>query len=374
MVHPDLWPLIDAYADGALEGADAERLEEHLRQCEECSLRLAAAQQEVAELRAVLAPADPPADLRPRIMARITDVGRAAARAMRPAIYAGVAANLITATILLLLSLGTRASLPLMLLVALLGALLLGGLKGLAFAVSYRLLPSEVLLRGLLFGLGLWIVSNVLLAAAGGADSLSLSFVLIGSLIHHLLFGVLISLLYDRITSSSGRSRWEGWSRSPRAASCLIAVILLVAPLQSALPRSLNLSSRASPRLAARQALAAPPGSPTSTPDAASITPTATPLPTASPTVTATGGPSPTPSGTAPAATATLTIVTTAGTPSPTAVPSPTAAPTPTRSPRRAHPSAREQLRHVLPAVVAPPAHRTATQRVRDILVLVNFL
>jgi hypothetical protein len=103
-------------------------------------------------------------------------------------------------------------------------------------------------------------------------------------------------------------------------------------------------------------------------------------LPTETATDTATPGSSATPSPTAsvtgtvsPTATITGTTTVTA-TPTATVIPTvtPTVSTSPTPSPTKR--SAPDQVRHILPALVSPDRPRTAVQRVRDVLVLLNFL
>lgn len=210
MEHPEYWPYIDALAEGQLVGPDAERLRAHLAGCDDCSRRLQLAEREVSGFREALSPAEPPPDFVRSVMARVEQRDAKAARSLRYAVAAGVAGNLITAAVLLSISLRTTAPVALVVGVALLGALIWGGLKGLCFGWGMRFLPEGLLSRGLFFGALLWAITNGALAVAGGLGSgdYSVSFVLLGSLAHHLIYGLLISWLYARFTVT-GRTRAE---------------------------------------------------------------------------------------------------------------------------------------------------------------------
>lgn len=221
--HPEYWVQIDALADGALGGAEREHLEAHLSWCADCSRRLAGARREASLLQAAFAPAEPPPELARAVMARVArEEPRAALAEMRPApieraarrparslwraVGAGIAGNLLTAGVLLVLSLGAGASLALMLLVASVGAVVSGGLKGLAFGWGLRFLPGGVLGRGLAFGVVVWAITNLLLAFTGGvgpAAGYSPAFVLLGSLAHHAIYGAILSWLYARFSAPS---------------------------------------------------------------------------------------------------------------------------------------------------------------------------
>lgn len=206
MEHTEYWPLIDARADGQLGPEENARLDAHLQGCANCASRLDLAMREVDSLRSALVAADPPRDLVLQVMAAIERREERRARSIKYAVWAGVLGNLITATALLLLSLGTKTSLIVMLLVAVAGAVVWGSVKGLAFGWGMRYLPGGVLPRGLLFGLATWAVTNLLLGLVGGFGSsmeYALPFVLLGSLLHHLVYGALISWLYDRFTTPS---------------------------------------------------------------------------------------------------------------------------------------------------------------------------
>lgn len=208
MTHPELWPDIQTYADGALGPGQAARLESHLHGCPDCTSRLEAARREHLMLRSVLAPSAPPSYLTEQVMARV--YGGRRKPALRLAFAAGVLVNLATAALLFGLSVNAGTSVVLMLLVALVGAVVWGGLKGLLFASILRVLPEGLLTRGLIFGLGVWAATNAMLGLTGGfADDAGFSpaFVLVGSLLHHLLYGVLLSWLYGRLTASMDRAR-----------------------------------------------------------------------------------------------------------------------------------------------------------------------
>ena len=206
-MHPEFWELIDAHADGALAPAEAARLREHLDICTDCTARLAGARREAAQLRLAFAAPEPPPGLADAVLARV-EGRRRRGGALRPALIAGVLGNLVTAAVLLLLSLDAGVSVALMLLVAAVGAVAWGGIKGLAFAGLLRYLPEGTLARGLLFGLGVWALTNALLALAGGFGAqaeYSAPFMLLGSLLHHAAYGLLLSWLYARLTATTRR-------------------------------------------------------------------------------------------------------------------------------------------------------------------------
>lgn len=211
MAHPEWEALLEAQVDGTLSPADEARLEAHLAECPECQSRLEAVQREAAALHLAMAPTNPPVGFADAVMIRIQE-DRRRPRIWRVAVYAGIAADVLTALVLLILSIGTGASLALMLLLALGLAVVWGGIKGLAFGGSLRYLPAGVLPRGLTFGLAVWIVISCLWIVAGGLGSkgeLSPSFVLIGTLVHDLIYGLLISALYA----------WLSGTRRGRAAA-----------------------------------------------------------------------------------------------------------------------------------------------------------
>ena len=208
--HPEYWPAIDAEADGALAPEESSRLQAHLATCADCAGRLELARREVRLLGAALAPPEPPPGFASAVMARVEGRDARTGVALRPALLAGIVGNLVTAAMLLALSVGSGASVPLMLLVAVAGAVVWGGVKGLAFAGVLRFLPGGVVVRGLLFGLGVWALVNGLLAIMGGLGGdagYSPSFVLLGSLVHHALYGVLLSWLYGRFDRPADRGR-----------------------------------------------------------------------------------------------------------------------------------------------------------------------
>lgn len=202
MEHPENAHLLDAYADGALGPDEAKSMREHLAGCNSCSAYLVASGREIDLLRRALQPAAAPQGLRSRILATARAEVMPSRRTLPWAVTAGVLGNLVTGVLLVMLSLGTQAPLALMLGAAIVGALLWGGVKGLAFGGLIRFLPRGVVTRGLVFGAGVWLVTNMLLALAGGFGSsdYSTSLVLLGSLVHHLIYGLLISFLYHRFT------------------------------------------------------------------------------------------------------------------------------------------------------------------------------
>jgi predicted anti-sigma-YlaC factor YlaD len=207
--HPEYLDMIDAQVEGELSDADRMRLETHAAGCAECAAQWAAARQETALLRAALSSPTAPPDLIRRIMHRVSAQPAPAAHSLRRAMIAGIAGNMLTAALLVMLSLGTQTSFALMLLLALAGAILWGGLKGLAFGSILRLLPENIIVRGLAFGAGVWVITNALLAALGGFTAnpdFAPTFIVAGSLIHHLIYGVLTSVLYAWLT---GEPRWR---------------------------------------------------------------------------------------------------------------------------------------------------------------------
>ncbi|MDP9353327.1 MAG: zf-HC2 domain-containing protein [Chloroflexota bacterium] len=208
MTHPERWPDIETYADGALGPGKSAQLELHLRDCADCTARLDSTRRENNLLRSVLAPSPPPPYLTDQVLARV--YGGQSKPRLRSAFSAGVLVNLATAAMLFGLSVNTGTSVALMLLVALIGAVGWGGLKGLLFGKLLQVLPEGVLARGVIFGLAVWAVTNALLGLTGGFEddvSFSPTFVLLGSLLHHLLYGILLSWLYARMTSSMDRAR-----------------------------------------------------------------------------------------------------------------------------------------------------------------------
>lgn len=208
MRHPERWLEIEAYADGALGPAKARDVEEHLRSCTDCTTRLQGVRRENMLLRTALAPPAPPPGLAEQVMARLEGRRKPA---LRPAVIAGVLVNLVTAALLVGLSLNTGASVALMVAVALVAAVLWGGVKGLLFASLLAVLPGGLLGRGLIFGLGIWAGTNALLALSGGFGSeveFSPSFVLLGSLFHHVLYGVLLSWLYGHLSALKEKARF----------------------------------------------------------------------------------------------------------------------------------------------------------------------
>lgn len=201
--------MIDAYVDGELDRPERERLEAHLTSCPHCRDELAIVQREMSALRAALAAPEPPPGFTARVLNSAVHPPAAIGVSWPRAVAAGVTGNLVTAALLVLLSLGTRASFVLMVTAAIIGSLLWGSVKGLAFRGLLRFMPPGVVTRGLAFGAGIWLVTNLALLASGGfsSSSLSPSVVLIGSLVHHLLYGVLLSILYERLPSGMPRLR-----------------------------------------------------------------------------------------------------------------------------------------------------------------------
>lgn len=395
MAHPELWPLIDAYADGQLPDADLPRLDRHLQDCEDCRIRLAGARREVALFRSALIAGPAPADLLGAIQAQINAKPGRARHPLVSGILAGMTANLITAALLVALSVGSRPSLALMSTIALVVALLWGAIKGLAFAAVREWLPGNVLIRGLVFGLGAWAVWNAVVGAVSTANSgmpFSTPVVLSVSLIHYVMYGLLVGWFYDLFggrTESSSRP-----PGSPRG-SPLPAMLLLLATLLAGSQGILASPTPASTTTTLGSQTAA--GSPTVDLNA-TATDTPTDTPTDIPTDSATGSPTvgttasssltvtatPSVTGTTPASPTTSS--TTATAPSVTPAPSTTTvtpSPQPTatvkrRSRQRRIPESRrpvrDQVRDVLPTVIVAPSHRTAYQRVRDVAVLLDFL
>ncbi len=390
MPHPELWPLIDAYVDDQLPAEDLPRLDRHLQDCEDCRIRLAGARREVALFRSVLIAGPAPADLLEAIQARINAKPGRARHPLVSGILSGMSANVITAALLVALSAGSRTSVVLMSTIALVVALLWGAIKGLAFAAVREWLPSNLLIRGLMFGLGAWAVWNAVVGAVSTANSgmlFSTPVVLGASLIHYVMYGLLVSWFYDLF---GGRT--ESSSRPPGAlrGSPLPAMLLLVATLLAGSQGILASPTPASKTTLGNSQTAE--GIPTvdlkatatDTPtDIPAVTPTDTPTvgTTTSSSLTVSATPSAT--GTAPASSTTsVTAMTTASVspaPSTTAVtPSPQPTATVKQSSRQPIPesrrSVRDQVRDVLPTVIVARSHRTAYQRVRDVAVLLDFL
>jgi len=387
MPHPELWPLIDAFADGQLPAEDLPRLDRHLPDCEDCRIRLAGARREVALFRSALVAGPAPADLLQTIQARINSESGRTRHPVASGVLAGMTANVFTAAILVALSAGSGTSLVLMSTVALVVALLWGAVKGLVFAAMREWLPGNVLIRGFVFGLGAWAVWNAIVGAVSTANSgmlFSTPVVLTVSLIHYVIYGLLISWFYNLL---GGRTK--GSSRPPGAlhGSPMPAMLLLLATL---LTGSTGILASPTPTNTIGGSPAAE--SPTVNPNATSAdTPTDTPtvgLPagstsaaTSSPAVTTT---TPTPTTTTPT-TITPAVTTPKATPAVTPTPSTTTvtpSPQPTatskqnasrRIPESRRP-VRDQVRDVLPTVLAAPTNRSAYQRVRDVAVLLDFL
>jgi len=385
MPHPELWPSIDAYADGELPAEELPRLDRHLQDCEDCRSRLAAARREVALFRAALVAGPAPADLLQAIQARVNAKPVRARDPLLSGILAGMTANVITAALLVALSTGSRTSLVLMSTIALVVALLWGAVKGLAFAAVREWLPGNVLIRGLVFGLGAWAVWNAVLGAVSTANSgmlFSTPVVLTVSLIHYVMYGLLLSWFYDLF---GGRT--ESSSRPPGTlhGSPMPTMLLLLATLLAGSPGILASPTPANTTGSTPTSVGSPTVdlNPTET-TTPTETPTAEPSAASASTATATTSVTPfAPVTTTPATPATST--TTATTPSVTPATSTstvTPSPRPTamvkqNSPRRVPESrrpVRDQVRDVLPTVIVAPSHRTAYQRVRDVAVLLDFL
>lgn len=394
MPHPELWPLIDAYADDQLPAEDLPRLDLHLQDCEDCRMRLAGARREVALFRSALVAGPAPADLMEAIQARINAKPGRARHPLVSGILAGMSANVLTAALLVALSAGSRTSVVLMSTIALVVALLWGAIKGLAFAAVREWLPGNVLIRGLVFGLGAWAVWNAVVGAVSTANSgmlFSTPVVLSISLIHYVMYGLLVSWFYDLF---GGRT--ESSSRPPGAVrgSPLPAMLLLLATLLAgsqgilASPTPVSTTTSGSSQTAA--------GIPTvdlnaTATDTPTDTPTAFPTdtPTDTPTVGTAAGSSltvtatPSVTGTTPVSPtmSTTTVTTPSVSPAPsttTLTPSPQPTATVKQRSRQPIPESRrpvrDQVRDVLPTVIVAPSHRTAYQRVRDVAVLLDFL
>jgi anti-sigma-K factor RskA len=71
VTHEELRDLIPAYALDALEPEAARTVEAHLPGCDECREELSSLQAVAAELAAGIAPVEPPAALRERVLARV---------------------------------------------------------------------------------------------------------------------------------------------------------------------------------------------------------------------------------------------------------------------------------------------------------------
>lgn len=199
--HSEYWAAIDAYADGELPFGAAAELEGHLRTCDaDCAQRVDRARREAPRLRTALTAPPPPPALAEAVFAQTTRRRTAARPALLPALMAGIAGNLITASVLVALSIGSGAPVGLMLGVAAVGAVLWGGVKGVAFAACLRYLPGNGIVRGVLFGIVLWAATNLALAAAGGFGTtarLSAEFLLLGSLGRSIVYGLLLGWLYE---------------------------------------------------------------------------------------------------------------------------------------------------------------------------------
>lgn len=365
MRHPEYWPLIEAHADGNLQGGEADRLLTHLQECEDCARRLSGARRESSALQRALAAPVPPENMLQNIMAAIEDRGRSTSR-LRYGLLAGVAANVLTAALLLALSLGAGAPFGEMLLLATAGALIWGGIKGLAFVQLLPFLPRTIVYRAAVFGFGSWVITVLLLALssiAGATSDLSTSFLLAGSLTHSLMYALLLSWMYEWFI----RGRPPGLPMYPTARAAGTALLIVALMIMSASGAHAG---------APGQAVDTGTATPTATQELATETPTETVSPTPSPRVPAT---------TVSAETPTVTDTPLPATPSSVATPSPTTRSSvrPTAVPRRHGKkpsrnrpilSARVQVRSILPSIVSPGGHRSTVQRVHDVIVLLNFL
>ncbi len=394
MPHPELWPLIDAYADDQLPAEDLHRLDRHLQDCEDCRIRLTGARREVALFRSALVAGPAPAALLETIQARINAKPGRARHPLVSGVLAGMSANVITAALLVALSAGSRTSVVLMSTIALVVALLWGAIKGLAFAAVREWLPGNLSIRGLVFGLGAWAVWNSVVGAVSTANSgmlFSTPVVLSISLIHYVMYGLLVSWFYDLFGGRTERSsRPPGAVRGGPLPAMLLLLATLLAGSQGILasPTPASTTTLGSSQTAAGiptvDLKATATDTPTDTPtDIPAVTPTDTPTigTTTSSSLTASAAPSAT--GTTPASpTTSITPVTTAPvSPAPsttTVTPSPQPTATVKQRSRQPIPESRrpvrDQVRDVLPTVLVAPSHRTAYQRVRDLAVLLDFL
>jgi len=397
MPHPELWPLIDAYADGQLPAEELARLDRHLLDCGDCRTRLTAARREVALFRSALVAGPAPADLLEAIQARINAKPVRARHPLVSGILAGMTANVITAALLVALSAGSRTSVVLMSSVALVVALLWGAIKGVAFAAIREWLPGNVLIRGLVFGLGAWAVWNAVVGAVSTANSgmlFSTPVVLTVSLIHYVMYGLLVSWFYDLFggrTENSGRP--PGALRGSPMPAMLGLVATLLAGSAGILASPTPANTIASGPTAVESPTVGLNATATSTP---TDTPTVGPPAGSTSTATATTSIAPvtpttstTPATSATSSTSTTTVTTPSATPTLSATPAPsgttttvTPSPQPTATVKRSSPQripesrrpVRDQVRDVLPTVIVAPSNRTAYQRVRDVAVLLDFL
>ncbi len=361
MQHPERWAEIEAYADGMLPAPRRAGLQTHLDSCVDCAGYFESVVTETTILSRAFAPTAPPDGFVESVLAALPP-RKQPALWIRSGFAPGVFVSALIGVILLLISLGSGVSLAPMLLILLVAVILWGGAKGFAFARLSGLLPGGILARGALFALGLWVLTTAVLALLGGFGaqaSFAPSFLLVGSAVHDLVYGVLLSALQYRLSTGPRR---PGPVLPARRASATLAIL--------ALPVLTLSNSRHLHQIV-----------PTATPTA---TETGTPL-TATPTVTATptAAVSPTSTSTA-AATVTVTATGTAVPPAtahvPTAAPSPTPTTTPRTSKKSPSPAAKrqrpinQQLRAILPAVASPQRAVTPTERTRDLLVLLKFL
>jgi len=389
MDHPEHAHDIEAYADGQLDSESALRLQQHLQGCESCARYLRASRRENTAFERAFSPADPPVDLVALVGAQLRDSARRRDASPLHRAALGIAANLVTGFILIALSLGTPASLPLMLVIAAAVAVVWGGIKGLLFARFARMLPGGTIIQGVAFGTGIWIVTTILLALAGGfasGRSFTTSFLLLGSGIHSLVYGLLLSWFYTRFSRGGLRGLRSFSLPVGRTASLLLVLGVLAPSIVQATSRDTNARPKVQrtfnigapvPRSLAANAVTATPtlstGTPTltATPPPVTITLTVTPALQISPVASLTAvAPTTSPVGTTPTAERT-------GTPSPRPSPSPqaTSPSKRTRSHHATHPSAvRQQVRQIFVEVVVPRGPVTFQQRTRSVVLLLNFL
>lgn len=389
MDHPENAQDIEAYAEGQLDSEDALRLQRHLEECDSCARYLEASRRENAAFERAFSAADPPMDLVALVGARLRDSERRRDPSPLHRAALGIAANIITGSILIALSLGTRASLPIMLLIAAAVAIVWGGVKGLLFAQFTRMLPGGTIIRGVAFGTGIWIVTTILLALAGGFSSdrsFTTSFLLLGSAVHSVVYGLLLSWFYTRF-SQGGRSGLPSFSLPVGRTASLLLILGVLAP---SIVQATSRDTNARPKVQRTFNIGAPPlrslaanagtatqtlitGTPTltSTPPPVTITLTVTPAPQISPVAS----PTPVAPTTSPVATTATAIRTETPIPRPSPSPQATSPGKQTRSHHATHPSAvREQVRRIFVEVVAPQGPVTFPQRTRSVVLLLNFL
>ncbi len=387
MQHPEFWPLIDAEADGNLGAADAERLQAHLSECDDCTQRLAGARREVAAMQQMLTAPIPPESIIDNVMAGIGQRRRAPAP-IRHGLLAGIAANVLTAALLVLLSLGAGVPFGEMILLAAVVALVWGAIKGFTFTQVLRYLPRNIALRAVVFGAGTWVVTVALLglsSLAGASSELSVPFLIGGSAIHSFMYGFLLSWFCEWFN----RGRPPTLPLRPASRGGLAALLVVALVLASSPPAHAGAPSQTTRAGAFTPTPAPDPAGPQ---DAATETPTeegtATPSPNSPSTAAQTDTPTPAvpaPSST-PSPTVTASSTSTATPATPTASPTAGAPARPVKkqpvkkqaakkhTSKRPAASLRAQVRSILPDVINPPGHQTTVQRIHDVIVLLNFL